>query len=460
MKTNLRISGKKHRVLKEHLYPGDGLEAVAFLLCSRHQYGSERHLLVCKVVPIPYHDCLERSHDKVTWSTKALLPLLQEATKKDQAVVKVHSHPTGYRSFSMLDDTSDEDLYSSIFGWLQTEEPQASAVMLPDGEIFARLIYPDLTFAAVEKMTLVGDDLRFWYSEKTKSRSAFNLRTEQALGTATTTILKSLKVAVVGCSGTGSPTIEQIVRLGVGHLVLLDPDHIEEKNLNRILNSTMEDALENQPKVAVFERAIAKMGLGTKVTAVKGRVCLDKEVVSLLASCDVIFGCVDSVDGRNLLNHISTFYLVPYFDLGVKVLADGRGGVDQICGTIHYVQPGGSSLRTRGLYSPEDLRAESLHQADPSEYQIQRKAGYIANVNVDSPAVISINMLASSLAINEFLARIHLFRNDPNESFAIRRFSLTDSYFQCERDGEPDPYLERFVGHGTTLPLLNMVGQQ
>lgn len=460
MKTNLRISGKMYDELRRHLFPGDGLEAVAFLLCSRHQYYSELNLLVCKVVPIPYDDCSERRPDKVKWSTKALLPLLQEAAKRDQAVVKVHSHPTGFRSFSKVDDASDRDLYSSIYGWLQTEEPQASAVMLPGGEVFGRLILPDLTFAPIDKVALAGDDLRFWHHKKASLKSAFNLRTEQALGLATTTTLKHLKVAVVGCSGTGSPTIEQLARLGVGHLVLVDPDHIEEKNLNRILNSTVEDAQEKRPKVEVFERVIAKMGLGTKVTGVMDRVRLEEEVISLLASCDAILGCVDSVGGRHLLNHVSTFYLVPYFDLGVKILADGKGGIDQICGAVHYIQPGGSSLRTRGMYNPEDLRAELLYQVDPLEYRNQQKAGYIANVDVDSPAVISINMLASSLAINEFLARIHPFRNDSNDRFAVRRFSLTDSYFQNDGDGEVDQYLEKFVGKGTTYPLLNMVAQQ
>ena len=49
-----------------------------------------------------------------------------------------------------------------------------------------------------------------------------------------------MSIAVVGCSGTGSPVIEQLARLGVGRLVLVDPDRVEEKNLNRIVNATRE----------------------------------------------------------------------------------------------------------------------------------------------------------------------------------------------------------------------------
>ena len=50
--------------------------------------------------------------------------------------------------------------------------------------------------------------------------------------------LQNLSVAVVGCSGTGSPVIEQLARLGVGRLLLVDPDVVKVKNLNRILNTT------------------------------------------------------------------------------------------------------------------------------------------------------------------------------------------------------------------------------
>lgn len=77
--------------------------------------------------------------------------------------------------------------------------------------------------------------------------------------------MRQLRVAVVGCSGTGSIVVEQLARLGVGHLILVDPDVVEYKNLNRILNSTNEDAALRRSKVEVMARAIARMGLGTTV---------------------------------------------------------------------------------------------------------------------------------------------------------------------------------------------------
>lgn len=53
---------------------------------------------------------------------------------------------------------------------------------------------------------------------------------------------------VVGVSGTGSLVTELLARKGIGHLILIDFDTIERKNLNRIVNSTAADADANRSK--------------------------------------------------------------------------------------------------------------------------------------------------------------------------------------------------------------------
>jgi hypothetical protein len=218
----------------------------------------------------------------------------------------------------------------------------------------------------------------------------------------------------------------------------------------------MNDAKDKRYKVDVLKESIEKIGIDTKVKVFNKNIFDDNEIINSLATCDFIFGCVDSVDGRHIINQISTFYSIPFIDLGVKLIADGQGGISQICGTIHYIKPGGSSLQTRGQYNSEELRAAGLYRNNPEQYEEEFKSGYIHGVNVDSPAVISINTLTASIAVNDFLARIHPYRYYPNSNFAETRFSLTDSYFQYEEEGKPDKYLNRFVGRGFMRPLLNM----
>lgn len=456
METVLRFSRDHHSQLHAHLFPGDGKEAVAFALCGRRP-GEQRYVLTEQMIfPIPYDQCLVRTPMRVTWSTETLIPLLAEASKRGLALVKIHSHPGGFAEFSSTDDASDRDLFPSVYGWMNDESPHASAVMLPDGQIFGRVVRPDSEFEQISLVSVVGDDLFFWRSTENKAGlPEFALRHAQAFGIGTTEKLRSLSAAVIGCSGTGSPVIEQLARLGIGKLTLVDPDFVETKNLNRIQNSTMEDVIRESPKVDVMARAVVAIGLGTQVS-VFAKNLFDPQVVKAVAECDVVFGCMDTVDGRHLLNKLATFYVLPYFDVGVKLVSDGIGGIDQVCGTVHYIQPGRSSLFSRRVYTLEQLRAAGLKRTDPTAYEELRREKYISGVQEDRPAVISVNMIFASLAVNEFLARLHPYRDDANSHFATYRFSLSQAQLYTESEGEPCKMLLRHVGRGDLRPLLDM----
>jgi hypothetical protein len=455
MKNRIVISETFHEELYHHLYPGDGLEAVAICLCGRQTSDDTMKIIVHKVLLIPYSDCIRRE-GFIKWPTEKIIPFLEEASKKNLAILKMHSHPGGFRQFSSIDDAADVELFSAVYEWVEGDQLHASAVMLPNGEVFARLIMKDRSFENSVDVIIVGDAIKFWTNSEVVVNEAFQIRNRQAFGEGTVKFLSNLRIAVVGCSGTGSPVVEQLVRIGVKHLVLVDPDKVEEKNLNRIVNSTIQHVKNKAYKVEALKETIAAIGLGTMVDSITENIYANRETINKIASSDLIYGCVDSVDGRHLLNQISTFYCIPYFDLGVKLIADGLGGVSQICGTVHYIKPGGSSLLTRQVYNYEDLRAASLFRKNPDEYNNLKSSGYIANINVDRPAVITVNFLTASIAVNEMLARIHQFRKEPNVEFAITRFSLTDGYFQFESDGEVDTYLSKFVGRGDSEPLLNM----
>ena len=449
----LSLTGRQHTELKAHLFPSDGCEAVAIALCG-HRRGTDRHrLLVRKLVPIPYDACSVRTPKRVTWSTEVLPPLLEEADRHGLAVVKIHGH--GLPSpFSIVDDRADRDLFPSVHAWTDNV-PHGSAIMFGDGRMIGRLVNDRGRFHPIASVNIVGDDLPFWPSAAgVATVPEFADRIAQTFGTGTYNRLRTLRVAVVGCSGTGSPLIEQLARNCVGALVLVDPDHVEEKNLNRILNATMQDAQQARLKVDVAAQAIRAMGLGT-VVETYARSLFDPETVHAVAGCDVVFGCMDSIDGRHLLNKLATFYLLPYFDLGVKLEADGHGGVGQVCGTVHYLQPGGSSLLSRHVYTMEQVRAAGLYRTDPAAYSALLDDGYIRGVQEDRPAVVQLNSLIASLAVNEFLARLHPYRLDSNAEYAVHRLSFSHGIYEHEEDGEPCPVIARHVGRGDVSPLLD-----
>jgi ThiF family len=299
----------------------------------------------------------------------------------------------------------------------------------------------------------VGDELQVWNNHRSSPEDAFTLRHAQAFGSGTTELLRRLSVAIIGCSGTGSIVAEQLARLGVGRLILVDPDFVEEKNLNRILNAGKEDAYLRRPKVEVLARAIARMGLGQEVVPLHSNL-IERETVKQVAACDAAFGCMDGVEGRHLLNRIATFYTLPYFDVGVRLDADGSGGIERIAGAVHYIQPGRSSLLSRGVYTMARVEAEEIRRTNPEMYRRQVREGYLRGVEEDRPAVISVNMFFASLVVNEFLARLHPFRNQPNSHYAYVGRNLSEMQFYPESEAAPCQLLARHVGKGDVNPLL------
>lgn len=458
MELQLRISGLHHEILQNHLLPPDGREAIAVALCGRHSSEKATILTVHDLTLIPHNECYSRSYDLLQWPTERIVPYFERIGRQDFALLKIHSHPGGYDMFSETDDRSDYEFFDSAFGWAINNKPHASAVMLPGGKIFGRFFFQDLHHEPIDKILIAGDEVLLYDKYFINVQDEFALRTIQTFGERTYQQLKNLNIGVVGCSGTGSPLIEQLVRLGVGNLVLVDPDIVEYKNLNRILNTTKADAESRKPKVKAIAEAIDGIGLGTSVSYFQANLYDDINLLKSLIECDVVFGCMDSVDGRHLLNQLCSFYLIPYFDLGVKLEADGKGGIEKICGSVHYIQPGRSSLVSRGVYTMEDVRAAGQFRKNLDEFENLRKNAYIKNVNVNSPAVISVNMNISSHAVNEFLNRIHHFKAESNKHYALSTLDITEGYIVnvCEDELSQDNYLRKKIGRGDMSPFIEM----
>lgn len=433
---HIKITEKMHLELKGHLHCGDGFEAVAFALCGRHQLRDETFLFIHKFYLIPYGKCI-RSENRVSWNTEDVTELLEEASKKGMGIIKFHSHFVDETDFSILDDESDKSFFDTVYAWTQTELPHASVIMYPNGNFRGRVISPSLEFIEVNQFSIIGNKFS---SPKALDNADVNLafkRNTQAFGMKTNQLLGNMKIGIVGCSGTGSPLIEQLVRLGVGEIVIVDNDRLGVENLNRIVGSTYKDAKDSRLKVDVIKDHIERIGLETKVFAFADLIQESREAVNELVSCDFLFGCMDSVEGRHYLNLLSTYYLLPYIDIGIKLVADGTGGIDSIIGNIHYIYPNSETLLERKVFTMHQLEAESLKRVSPLEYQKRQR--YFENEEVENPAVISVNSVCSSLAVNELLARIHPYRFIENNEACqtvvnLCNWDIANYGVECTRD--------------------------
>ncbi|MEN5033875.1 ThiF family adenylyltransferase [Pseudomonas sp. TWI929] len=444
-----------HSALREHLFPGDGLEAAAILICTRHE-GERTKLLAKSVIPVPHGACV-RKKDFINWPGDYLDMAVAQSEESQSSILLVHSHPGGFLGFSELDDESDQITMRSLYAGV--EVIHGSAVMIPDGRVLART-YDDLQCPSpVSLISVIGDDIRLYFGE-VEGQAVINVSSgaPMAFTSEMTQALARLSVAVIGVSGTGSVVAEQLARLGFGEIILVDHDRVEEKNLNRILNSTLEDAASSASKVEMFASSIERVR-GKGVARPIAKSIGTREAVLAVADADFLFCCVDTRYARMIADRIASRFLIPLFDVGVLIptMNDGTGAmIAGVYGRIDYVQPGGSTLADREVYSGESLRAESLLAASPEAYQQQLQHGYIQGFHEEAPAVISLNMLAASTCVMEFLARAFPMREEPNCNYArtMIKFREAEQEFTAE-SGFPktaDPGL----AIGAAEPLLGI----
>jgi hypothetical protein len=83
--------------------------------------------------------------------------------------------------------------------------------------------------------------------------------------------------------------------------------------------------------------------------------------------------------------------------------------------------------------------------------------GYIAGVAGNRPAVISVNMFAASFAVNELLARLDPYREEPNSAYASVELSLASMELILEPEAGICDLLGGKVGFGDTKPLLGLI---
>lgn len=449
----LVLTARDHQVLKTHLICGDGKEAAAILLC-RTTSGSRRRLLVTDMILVPHDACPVRTPVRIVWPGDYIEAAIDRAEQDGLVVILIHSHPGGWLDFSDVDDASDQATMPALLAAFGSQH--GSAIMTPDGAIRARLYDTEMATKPIDLVTVAGDDIHYWWNSAITDAELPPWPLPFTSGMRDQ--LARLSVAVIGVSGTGSLTAEQLARMGA-NVTLVDFDRVEHKNLNRIVNATLADADANRLKVEMFAQAVTAYR-GPGVALAVPETIASRQAVLAVSQCDVVFSCVDTHEARQIADLIASAFLIPLFDVGV-VIPTRKGGpngvaIADVCGRIDYIQPGGSTLADRGVFTPESLRAEWLRKADPKAFEEEREAGYIKGLAEQAPSVISLNMRASSAVVMEYIARAFPFRHDPNGGFARTKFSPAAAEEEYVREDEfwrdPDAELAR----GEEEPLLGI----
>lgn len=150
-------------------------------------------------------------------------------------------------------------------------------------------------------------------------------RNQQMISTAQQLQLLQSKVAVIGCGGLGGYIIEELARLGVGRLVVIDPDVFEEHNLNRQLLSSIK--LLGSAKVDAAVERVAEINPAVAVSPRKA--AIDRtNGQAMLAGVDLVIDGVDNIPTRLALAELCRQMNLPLIH---GAIAGWYGQVATVC---------------------------------------------------------------------------------------------------------------------------------
>ena len=144
-------------------------------------------------------------------------------------------------------------------------------------------------------------------------------RTERLIGPEGLAKLQGARVILFGVGGVGSWCAEALVRSGVGHLTIVDPDCVDVTNVNRQLPATT--ATVGRPKVQVLKERLQEINPSAQIEALQERYTLGADFS--LDTYDCIIDAIDSLtDKMNLLLEASRAHGALFSSMGAACKID------------------------------------------------------------------------------------------------------------------------------------------
>lgn len=122
-------------------------------------------------------------------------------------------------------------------------------------------------------------------------------------------VLRQKRILVVGCGGLGGHIIDQLARIGVGFLRVVDGDVFEASNLNRQLLSSVPLLGVSKAKAAADH--IARVNPDVTVESVQ-TFLTEGNTAEILAGCDIVMDALDNIPSRRILAAACEKVNIPY----------------------------------------------------------------------------------------------------------------------------------------------------
>lgn len=450
----LHITQRDWNRLRNHLFPGDQDEHGAVLLCGVTHSSRGTRLLVREVV------LAEDGTDYVP-GTRGYRHLTgefvthQARRAREENLVYLAAHNHGGRdsvAFSGPDFASHERSYPTLVGLTRQH---VGALVLATQAAAGDIWLLEGGRTELVRVVIVGESRAVLTPQPSEADAGVAARYHrQALlfGATGQAILGGSKVAIVGAGGVGMLLVQLLARLGVGRLVVIDPERVDPTNLSRLPEATRLDAMEfvdrdgvprvirsiarrlAAKKVRVARRIAQRANRDVEFEGVFGDVA-DDAVARKITDCDFIFLAADTMLARAVVNQIAYQYLIPTLQIGSKPVIDpDTGSVLDVFAVVRSLGCDAGCLSCNDLIDAAQLSEEVV--ADPVQRANQR---YVDDPDVHAPSVITLNAMGAGWAANDFMQFI-VGLGRPAGGFRILRTNPSGCLpHVVVQDPEPNP---------------------
>ena len=410
---------------------------------------------------VPDDAYLVRNDKMLSVPSHGYVPALAAAESDKAVPIWLHTHP-GLESSprpSKHDEIVDLEL-SGLFR-LRSGSPLYGAVVVArtgGNFCFTGHIETEHRRTGIDRMWVTGRRFRLeqnWLHESTPPSDEFD-RHIRAFGGRIQEVLADMTVAVVGCGGTGSAVIEQLVRLGVRNFILLDPKALTKSNLTRVYGAFPDDI--GRPKVELSAAHVGRIAPDASVITSQSKIT-QEQTARMLIDADVVFGCTDDNAGRLVLSRLASYLLTPVIDCGVLLSSDDSGKLMGIDGRVTLLAPGAACLICRNRIDLQRAAAETLPSEEHSRLVNE---GYAPALVATEPAVVAFTTQVAATAVAELLERLVHYGPEPVPTEILlrthdREVSAND---QGPRDGHYCHADAGKLGIGDTIPFLEQTWQE
>ena len=376
MRFEVTLTADADSACNEHLlqhYRRDVLQEDLCFALWRPSTGQGRRTAIIEEVILPKPD--ERSlHGNASFHPAYVGRAMRMARQEKAGLAFMHSHPgPGWQDMSSADIEAERDVLAYPAG--ATGLPLLGLTMGVDGTWSARFWYRDgkrMRRSWCEKVRVVGPkSYRIDFNDclaPIPLRRNILRRTFDTWGPESQNTISRLRVGIVGLGSVGCVVAEAIARIGVAKVTLIDPDRVEEHNLDRLLYGTVKDI--GKLKVDVAARKMKRNATADKAQLITLPISIHDNVAYRAAlDCDIVFSCVDRPMARDVLNYIAQAHLIPVIDGGVSVELDERQNtLFSAHWRAHIVTPYHQCLRCSNQYNSSMVVMELDGSLDDQSY--------------------------------------------------------------------------------------------